>query len=209
MGDSGFAQKRLQRELQQINGGGVEGCIVEVVGDIKDMHWQAVMSGPDDSPYQGGVWALDIRFPTAYPMKPPEVRFATPIYHPNVYNSGEICLDILKEAWAPSLSVTTVLLSIRSLLADPNPLDAANGKAGMELKDAPHIFFQEARKHTRAHAMPDGAAATPDDYVAPAAVPAAMRPRNAPQQPEQWPCPVCTFANAIGARVCEMCGFQR
>ena len=85
--------------------------------------WQATIMGPSDSPYQGGVFYLEIHFPPDYPYKPPKIKFNTKIYHPNINSSGGICLDILKDQWSPALTISKVLLSICSLLTDPNPDD--------------------------------------------------------------------------------------
>ena len=85
--------------------------------------WTATILGPEDSPYQGGIFFLDITFPHDYPFKPPRVVFLTKVYHPNVASTGAICLDILKDAWSPALTISRVLLSISSLLTDPNPGD--------------------------------------------------------------------------------------
>jgi ubiquitin-conjugating enzyme E2 C len=83
--------------------------------------WNATMEGPAETPYEGLTLKLKISFPTNYPMVPPEMLFRTPIYHPNVDMSGRICLDILKqEAWSPSLNTSSVLLSVQSLLGEPN-----------------------------------------------------------------------------------------
>jgi len=199
MGDRSFAIKRLQRELGQIRDGGVEGCFVEVVGEVNDLKWRIFMQGPDDSPYQGGRWELQMNFPPNYPMKAPEVKFVTKIYHPNVYGNGDICMDILKAAWAPSLSATSVLLSIRSLVADPNPADAANSKAGMDLMERPEVFVREAREHTKAYAMTAEALRTADLVKIP--IPA----KSKAPVPTQWTCPRCTYANVLSARKCEMC----
>ena len=79
--------------------------------------------GPSASPYEGGVFFVQIHFPPDYPFKPPKVSFQTKVYHPNVNNQGSICLDILKEQWSPALTISKVLLSICSLLTDPNPDD--------------------------------------------------------------------------------------
>jgi ubiquitin-conjugating enzyme E2 D/E len=79
--------------------------------------------GPSDCPYHGGVFRLEIHFPSDYPFKPPKVIFLTKIYHPNVSANGAICLDILKDNWSPALTVGKVLLSICSLLTDANPKD--------------------------------------------------------------------------------------
>uniref|UniRef100_A0A668S2Y6 E2 ubiquitin-conjugating enzyme n=1 Tax=Oreochromis aureus TaxID=47969 RepID=A0A668S2Y6_OREAU len=74
-------------------------------------------------PYHGGVFFLSVHFPTDYPFKPPKVAFTTKIYHPNINSNGSICLDILRSQWSPALTVSKVLLSICSLLCDPNPDD--------------------------------------------------------------------------------------
>ncbi|KAK8560896.1 hypothetical protein V6N13_026331 [Hibiscus sabdariffa] len=79
--------------------------------------------GPPDSPYAGGVFLVSIHFPPDYPFKPPKVSFRTKVFHPNINSNGSICLDILKEQWSPALTISKVLLSICSLLTDPNPDD--------------------------------------------------------------------------------------
>ncbi|XP_010130785.1 PREDICTED: ubiquitin-conjugating enzyme E2 D2-like, partial [Buceros rhinoceros silvestris] len=94
-------------------------CSAGPVGD--DMfHWQATIMGPNDSPYQGGVFFLTIHFPTDYPFKPPKVAFTTRIYHPNINSNGSICLDILRSQWSPALTISKVLISLGSLLCDPS-----------------------------------------------------------------------------------------
>ena len=95
--------------------------------------------GPQGSPYAGGVFFLNVTFPTDYPFKPPKVQFTTKIYHCNVNSSGAICLDILKDQWSPALTISKVLLSISSLLTDPNPNDPLVPEiAQMLLKVCPH-----------------------------------------------------------------------
>lgn len=87
-------------------------------GDLT--RWRATLNGVDDTPYAGLVFKLSFAFPADYPYKPPEVLFRTPIYHPNVDFSGRICLDILKSKWSAAYNIRTVLLSLQSLLGEPN-----------------------------------------------------------------------------------------
>merc|ERR1711991_1245404 len=86
-------------------------------------YFKVVIAGPSQSPYEGGVFNLELFLPEEYPMVPPKVRFMTRIYHPNVDKIGRICLDILKDKWSPALQIRTVLLSIQALLSEPNPDD--------------------------------------------------------------------------------------
>lgn len=117
-----MALKRIQRELQELGRDPPANCSAGPVGDDL-FHWQATIMGPEDSPYSGGVYFLDIHFPADYPFKPPKVSFTTKIYHCNINSNGGICLDILKDQWSPALTISKVLLSICSLLTDPNPDD--------------------------------------------------------------------------------------
>lgn len=90
-------------------------------GDSSNLlHWTATIHGPPDTPYAGLAFKLTFQFPTNYPYQPPTVLFKTPIYHPNVDFSGRICLDILKDKWSAALNVGSVLLSLQSLLGEPN-----------------------------------------------------------------------------------------
>ncbi|EGD79569.1 ubiquitin-conjugating enzyme H5b [Salpingoeca rosetta] len=117
-----MALKRIHRELKDLERDPPAQCSAGPVGDDY-FHWSATIMGPSDSPFQGGVFFLDIHFPADYPFKPPKVSFQTKIYHPNINSSGGICLDILKSQWSPALTISKVLLSICSLLTDPNPDD--------------------------------------------------------------------------------------
>ncbi|KAK9199053.1 hypothetical protein WN944_014240 [Citrus x changshan-huyou] len=86
-------------------------------------YFNVMILGPTQSPYEGGVFKLELFLPEEYPMAAPKVRFLTKIYHPNIDKLGRICLDILKDKWSPALQIRTVLLSIQALLSAPNPDD--------------------------------------------------------------------------------------
>ena len=117
-----MATKRVRKELREMNKESIINCSAGPEGD--DLFtWLATIMGPQGSVYEGGIFHLRIRFPSDYPFKPPKICFKTKIYHPNVNGNGGICLDVLKDQWSPALTITKVLLSISSLLTDPNPDD--------------------------------------------------------------------------------------
>ena len=146
------AATRINRELQDLGHDPPSNCSAGPVGD--DMFtWQATIMGPGDSPYQGGVFFLTIKFPTDYPFKPPKVQFNTKIYHPNINASGGICLDILKDQWSPALTISKVLLSISSLLTDANPDDPLVPEIAHLYKTDRPKYEATAREWTRRYAM--------------------------------------------------------
>ena len=117
-----MALNRIQKELKDIQRDPPTNCSAGPNGN--DMfEWIATIMGPEDTPYHGGVFFLKINFPSDYPFKAPKVSFTTRIYHCNINSNGGICLDVLKSQWSPALTVAKVLLSISSLLAEPNPDD--------------------------------------------------------------------------------------
>jgi len=148
-----MALKRIHKELQDLGRDPPAQCSAGPVS-LEDMfHWQATISGPDDSPYNGGVFFLTIHFPTDYPFKPPKVSFTTRIYHPNINNNGSICLDILRSQWSPALTISKVLLSICSLLTDPNPDDPLVPEIARMYKSDEKKYKQLAREWTKKYAM--------------------------------------------------------
>lgn len=120
-------------------------------GDM--FNWRATIVGPGDSPYSGGVFFLRIHFPTDYPFKPPRCQFETKIFHPNVNANGGICLDILKDSWSPILTISKVLLSICSLLTDPNPDDPLVPDIANLYKRDRAAFNDRARQWTQRFAQ--------------------------------------------------------
>lgn len=117
-----MSSKRILTELKDLRKDPPTNCSAGPAGD-DIFKWEGVIMGPSDSPFAGGVYNLRIQFPVDYPFKCPNITFTTKIYHPNISSSGVICLDILKSQWSPALTIGKVLLSICSLLTDPNPTD--------------------------------------------------------------------------------------
>ncbi|XP_012371831.1 ubiquitin-conjugating enzyme E2 D2-like [Octodon degus] len=147
-----MAFKRLQKELRDLAHDPPTHCSAGPVGE--DMFlWQGTIMGPKDSPYQGGVFFLNMQFPSDYPFKPPKVTFSTRIFHPNIGRKGNICLDILKHEWSPVLTISKLLISIYSLLCDPNTEDPmVPGIAKMYLTNR-REYERIARKWTEKFAM--------------------------------------------------------
>lgn len=110
--------------------------------------WSGTLVGPSDTPYEGGIFQLEITFPEEYPYKPPKIIFKTPIYHPNISPRGSICLDVLKTEWSPALNIGKVLLSLCSLLADPNPDDPLVPEIAHQYKTNKDKYLADARAFT-------------------------------------------------------------
>jgi ubiquitin-conjugating enzyme E2 D/E len=108
--------------------------------------------GPAESPFAGGVFQLIIHFPTDYPFKPPKIAFTTKMYHPNINSAGAICLDILKDQWSPALTISKVLLSILSLLTDPNPNDPLDPDIAQVYTNNRVLYDCKAREWTERYA---------------------------------------------------------
>ena len=115
--------KRIQQEIKDLKNTTIPLVSAGPITNNNLYHWEGTIIGPDDTPYEDGIFLLDIYFPKEYPFKAPKIEFKTKIYHPNINSQGQICLDILKNEWSPALTIVKVLLSIISLLTDPNPND--------------------------------------------------------------------------------------
>ena len=143
--------RRLQKELQDIVKDPPANCSAGPVGEDL-FHWTATIMGPTETPYQGGVFYLEIHFPADYPFKPMKINFTTKIYHPNIDSSGNICLDILKSNWSPALTISKVLLSICSLLDEPNPDDPLVIEIAKLYKNNRNKFIANATEWTLTYA---------------------------------------------------------
>jgi ubiquitin-conjugating enzyme E2 D/E len=143
-------QRRLKKEYDKLKNDPIENCSAGFENDITK--WNATIFGPTDTPYSGGVFHLNIEFGKDYPYKPPTVYFTTPIYHCNINSRGTICLDLLKTNWSPSLTVGKLLLSICSLLAEPNPDDPLVADIANLYKNNRKLHDINAKNYTEKYA---------------------------------------------------------
>jgi ubiquitin-conjugating enzyme E2 D/E len=149
------ASKRIARELIDIQNDPPLNCSAGPVNDSDIFTWEGVLFGPSDSPYAGGTFRVNIQFPMDYPFKPPRVTFATKIYHPNINSDGFICLDILKQNWSPALTISKVLLSILSMLTDPNPKDPLMPNIARQYTENHELYKITAEEWTQRYARND------------------------------------------------------
>lgn len=150
-----IAAQRVKREFkevmksEEVAGGSIK---LELLND----GWTELrgeIAGPPDTPYEGGVFVLEIKVPETYPFNPPKIRFVTKIWHPNVSSvTGAICLDILKDQWAAALTLRTVLLSLQALLSAAEPNDPQDAVVAKQFREKQEMFDTTARHWTNIYA---------------------------------------------------------
>eukprot|EP01061_Rhynchopus_euleeides_P031978 TRINITY_DN52_c0_g1_i2.p2 TRINITY_DN52_c0_g1~~TRINITY_DN52_c0_g1_i2.p2 ORF type:complete len:149 (+),score=60.20 TRINITY_DN52_c0_g1_i2:48-494(+) len=147
-----MALRRIKKEYADLQKEPLANTSAGPVNESDMFTWKATIMGPEESPYQGGIFFLNIHFPPDYPFKPPRLQFTTKLYHPNINSNGGICLDILKDQWSPALTISKVLLSICSLLTDPNPDDPLVPEIARLFKSNRAQFNANAKEWTRKYA---------------------------------------------------------
>ncbi|KAL7731569.1 hypothetical protein ACLKA6_013098 [Drosophila palustris] len=141
---SSSAVRALAMEYKSLQEEPVEGFRVKLMNDENLFEWEVAIFGPPDTLYQGGYFKAHMKFPHDYPYSPPSIRFLTKVWHPNVYENGDLCISILHppvddpqsgelpcERWNPTQNVRTILLSVISLLNEPNTYSPANVDASV------------------------------------------------------------------------------
>lgn len=157
-----MAKPHLQKQLKELMKNPVGGVKVEPAGGSDIMKWDIWLLGPDQTPYEGGCFHANLTFTEEFPMKPPEMRFLSDFWHPNVYDNGVVCISILHPPgtdqmnalesaamrWTPVQTLEKVLLSVISMIADPDPAEAgapANVDALVEWRKNRPKYIQRCR----------------------------------------------------------------
>ncbi|XP_790704.1 ubiquitin-conjugating enzyme E2 G2 [Strongylocentrotus purpuratus] len=159
---AGSALKRLMAEYKQLTVNPPEGIIAGPVNEENFFEWEALITGPEGTCFEGGVFQTELKFPTDYPLNPPKMRFKTEMFHPNIYADGRVCISILHapgddpmgyessaERWSPVQSVEKILLSVISMLAEPNDESGANVDASKMWRDDREKFYRIAGELVR------------------------------------------------------------
>eukprot|EP00793_Prasinoderma_coloniale_P000913 PRCOL_00007003-RA len=132
------AMLRLAADLKAINQEPPSGCSASPNSEDNMFVWSATIFGPDETPWEGGVFSLRVTFGENYPEKPPRVRFTS--------EDGTLCLDIIQDQWSPCHNICTILSSIQSLLCDPNPNSPANPEAAQLFTHDKSAYHKRIRR---------------------------------------------------------------
>jgi len=155
---SGSTTRLLQNTFKRIQTNPVEGFCVELPDESNFFEWKIYLEGPSGTPFASGIFQLLMTFPQDYPMAPPTLRFISDFWHPNVYKDGRVCISILhppgedmmsgelaEERWLPTQTVETVVLSVMSMLGDPNISSPANVDASVEMRKQPDKYVSRIK----------------------------------------------------------------
>jgi len=155
----------LRRQLQDFRKHPVDGFSAGLVDDSNMYEWAITIYGPPDTLYEGAFLKARMSFPPEFPLRPPKVKFVTPMWHPNIYPSGDVCISILHEPgddpmnpqedagerWLPVHSIETIIVSIISLLSadTPSTESPANVDAAKEVREDLAGYCKKVRRLAR------------------------------------------------------------
>merc|ERR1712046_531002 len=133
---------RLMSDLKEMRQSPPDGLSASPITEDNIHIWYGTIFGPDDTPWEGGIYSMRLTFTDEYPDKPPRVRFTSEMFHPNIYPDGTLCMDLIQDNWSPIYSACSILIAIRSLLTDPNCASPANPEAA-------HLFTTDLKQYNR------------------------------------------------------------
>lgn len=155
-----FSRELLKKQLRDLMKNNDLGVSVGLIDDNDFYKWSVVFTGPEDTIFEGGYFKAILTFPQDFPQNPPEMKFVTEMWHPNIYKDGKVCISILHtpgvdqfneqekadERWRPSLGVEQIIVSVISMLNDPNCDSPANIDASVMYKNKPEEYKKKVRQ---------------------------------------------------------------
>jgi ubiquitin-conjugating enzyme (huntingtin interacting protein 2) len=156
------ARPRIQKELRQLQDFDKTGVSADIVND-NILSLRGKIKGPEGTPYEGGVFDIEINVLEDYPFSPPKMKFITKVWHPNISSAtGAICLDILKTGtdsqWSPAQTIRSALLSLQALLSTPEPNDPQDAVVAGQYKKDFDAWKRTAVEWTKMYATPSTSA---------------------------------------------------
>ncbi|KPI87336.1 putative ubiquitin-conjugating enzyme [Leptomonas seymouri] len=149
--------RTLMRQMQEVQEHPVDGVQVRPSDVMSEYHFD--LDGPEGTPFEAGRFHVVLIFDEQYPEVPPKGFFRTKIFHPNVSERGDICVNALKRDWSPNVGLRHILVIIRCLLIEPNPESALNEEAGRLLLEDYAAYERKATMCTAINASRPGGAA--------------------------------------------------
>lgn len=143
--------RRIQKEITDIKNNPIEGLNVEPQEDNL-FEWKCTIKGASDSPYKGGSFNFNLSLPVNFPFKAPTVTFTTKIYHPGINEEGAICVPVLRDEWKPTVTLSSVLLTIKEKVNNPSTDDPFEPDIAAVLKNDKSKFNQTARDWIKKYA---------------------------------------------------------
>ena len=142
------AAKRLRKELQNLERSKEQDHDIYLIPDGENiLRWTALLRGPVETPYEGGVYQLSVVCGNDYPLAPPSIKFVTKIFHPNIhFQTGEVCLDILKKEWSPAWGVQAACRAVLALLSDPDADSPLNCDAGNMIRGGDMVAYNSVAR---------------------------------------------------------------
>ncbi|AFZ81741.1 ubiquitin-conjugating enzyme E2, putative [Theileria equi strain WA] len=157
-----IARELLKRQYIELT---KDPCSMFSVGleDDDIFKWRVCFEGPPETPYEGGIFSVILTFPEDFPNSPPQMLFEQEMWHPNIYPDGKVCISILhppgtdryneqekpEERWRPIFGVESILISVISMLGEPNLESPANVDAGIHLKSNPADYRKKVQRLAR------------------------------------------------------------